>query len=751
MRSLLPIFILFLFTISEVSGNQKIDSLLLISKKQLGQEHLNTILKIAEDYSYGYNGDTIIYYSKMANQEALQLRDSISILKSNLYWSSGLYSKKEFNKSLTQLNKVLHLSGKLNKPKERLKALYLKARNYQGLKEYENSIVHFIEAYEYSVFLLNKNNDRLTKEYCKGILRQLTYTYWYASKLKEGIAYFTEIIGDNKDASDEIMRSYFSNISFLYNRGIDVDKAEYYLLKAAEISNKSDNQNDIYQDQAYLGALYANIGDYPKAIDHYEQAMLIARQQNNSNKISYILQNLGLCYNANGDLQKGVDMIFDGIKLFINKDDQKAIAKAYQHLGRMMIKWHNFKDADKYLQQAAKLHKETNFNVEESIDYINLAVSKYHQQEADSSLIYLEKLNTIPTLKASTNNECMYFLNKAYVHLNLQNKPLLAKENMQKAIELVKKTNSPSIRTYIQKLQGSYYLALDSVEQAKKHLVNAWNNHKSTSMLIDQATIAKQLSSAYKKLHQTDSAYFYLQKADSINAKLHLREDVLTLYKKDNDFVVYLAKKEQAVLTKENKRLSNRIILIRVFYILLSASVVGFLIVFIKKRTKRYKSEIHKKDTHRKQLQKQSKLDKSIIDKNNKLIQAKESIIAELNEKLLNSKFNAKSTDDFNEIEALLNAKLTTEEDWDQYLQLFTLKNPSFIPELKNRFPKLSRNEIKIFILIKLGLTTREMAGILMISTSSVNTARYRLRKKLNLDTDQKIEDIIENEILSIK
>jgi len=749
MRSFLPLFILLLFTISEANGNQKIDSLLHISKTNSGHEHLNTILKIAKEFSYGNNGDTIIYYSKMANLKALQLNDSIATLASNLYWSSGLYSKKEFTKSLQKISEVLELSNKLNKPKEKLQALYLKARNYQGLKEYDNSIHQFIEAYHHSIYLLNKNDDRLTREYCKGILRQLTYTYWYAAKLNEGIAYFTQLISDNKEASDEIKRSYFSNISFMYNRGIDVDKAEYYLLKASEISKISGNQNDMYQDQAYLGALYSNKGKYPEAIEHYEQAMSIAKKQNNSNKISYILQNLGLCYDANGDLQKGVDMIFDGIKLLINKDDQKAIAKAYQHLGRMMIKWHNFKDADQYLQQAVKLHQETKFEVEESIDYINLIVSKYHQQEADSALIYLEKLNAIPTLKASTNNQCMYFLNKAYVYLNLQNKPLLAKENMQKAIELVKKTNSPSIQTYIQKLQGSYYLAMDSIEQAKIHLVNAWANHKSINMLTDQVSIAKQLATAYKKLHQSDSAYYYLQKADSINAKLHLRENVLTLYKKDNDFIVYLAKKEQAVLTTENKRLSNRIILIRIFYILLSASVIGFLIIYLKKRTKRFKSEIYKKDSDRKQLQKQSKLDKSIIDKNNKLIQAKETIIAELNEKLLNSKFNAKSTSEFNEIEALLNAKLTTEEDWDQYLQLFTLKNPTFIPELKNRFPNLSRNEIKIFTLVKLGLTTREMAGILMISISSVNTARYRLRKKLNLDSDQKIEDIIEDEILS--
>ncbi|MGZ2370309.1 hypothetical protein ACXR6G_11015 [Ancylomarina sp. YFZ004] len=43
-------------------------------------------------------------------------------------------------------------------------------------------------------------------------------------------------------------------------------------------------------------------------------------------------------------------MIFDGIKLFIENGDKKASAKGYQQLGRLMIKWHNFKDADHDLQ-----------------------------------------------------------------------------------------------------------------------------------------------------------------------------------------------------------------------------------------------------------------------------------------------------------------------------------------------------------------------------------------------------------------
>ncbi|MEZ4827610.1 MAG: LuxR C-terminal-related transcriptional regulator [Bacteroidia bacterium] len=45
--------------------------------------------------------------------------------------------------------------------------------------------------------------------------------------------------------------------------------------------------------------------------------------------------------------------------------------------------------------------------------------------------------------------------------------------------------------------------------------------------------------------------------------------------------------------------------------------------------------------------------------------------------------------------------------------------------------------------LMKMNLSTKEIATILNITPESVNKARYRLRKKLNLDTDQNLQQFI--------
>ncbi|MCY1635478.1 tetratricopeptide repeat protein [Marinifilum sp. D737] len=740
-----------IFFIANAFCNNRIDSLLNISQKQTGKEYLHTYLKITEDFSCGNNGDTIIYYAEICHSKALELHDDIAQLKALFYWSCGLYSNKKYDNSLEKVEQVIHISEKLNRPREVLQAYYLKARNYQGSKQYDLSILSFQEAYHYSTSLFESENKEFAIKYYHAILKQLSYTYWYAAKLHDGIEFFQNEININTSFSENLLRSYYTNISFLYNRGIDIKQAKHYLLKAAEISDKEGNTDHIYMDQAYLGALYANMGNYPTAIKHYERAFQIAKNEKSSNKISYIILNLGICYDANGNLKKGVDLIFDGIEYFIKNNNKAAEAKAYQHLGRLMIKWHNFKDADQYLHKAISMHKELNLPYISIADYSNLIISKYSQSEKDSIYYYLDIIKSKADKYNATSAKCIYYLSKSQLNLYFDKNPRAAYLNLKKADKFCSTLKSTALSTYINKAYGDYYLMKDSLFQAKRHFSNAWAKRNSLLMLVERSNIAQSLSKVYKSLNQADSAYIYLQKADSINKKIHHREDVLMLYQKDNDFKVLQAKKQQKALAKENKKLFDRILFIRAFYIILCISLIGLLVIYMKKRTRKLKTEIQIKESAQEKLKQQNQIDKTTIEKNNELLKIKEETIEQLKEKLANNPTAFTTEKEVNELEALLSAKLTTEEDWDNYLQLFTKKNPNFIPTLKIRYQNLSRNEIKIFTLIKLGLTTREMSGILMISPSSVNTARYRLRKKLKLEGDQKLEDIIAEMITQIQ
>ena len=93
----------------------------------------------------------------------------------------------------------------------------------------------------------------------------------------------------------------------------------------------------------------------------------------------------------------------------------------------------------------------------------------------------------------------------------------------------------------------------------------------------------------------------------------------------------------------------------------------------------------------------------------------------------------------------IISKGLNHEKEWSDFNAYFESINQNFYSRLKQAFPDISANDLKICALIKLNLSSKEMAGILNISPDSVKTARYRLRKKLSLQTEDSLSDFIRN------
>ena len=87
---------------------------------------------------------------------------------------------------------------------------------------------------------------------------------------------------------------------------------------------------------------------------------------------------------------------------------------------------------------------------------------------------------------------------------------------------------------------------------------------------------------------------------------------------------------------------------------------------------------------------------------------------------------------------------LDTEKEWQSFEEHFDLMHNNFIKKLNNRHPNLSFDELKICSLIKLKLSTKEIATRVNLSTRGVETKRYRLRKKLNLEKGISLADFLE-------
>jgi AraC family transcriptional regulator, chitin signaling transcriptional activator len=70
-----------------------------------------------------------------------------------------------------------------------------------------------------------------------------------------------------------------------------------------------------------------------------------------------------------------------------------------------------------------------------------------------------------------------------------------------------------------------------------------------------------------------------------------------------------------------------------------------------------------------------------------------------------------------------------------------------FFRKLKEQFPALSSNDLRLCAYLKIGLNSKEIAEILNIQPSSSYISRSRLRKKLNLDTEEDLYTFLNTRI----
>lgn len=63
-----------------------------------------------------------------------------------------------------------------------------------------------------------------------------------------------------------------------------------------------------------------------------------------------------------------------------------------------------------------------------------------------------------------------------------------------------------------------------------------------------------------------------------------------------------------------------------------------------------------------------------------------------------------------------------------------------FLDRLKDRYGSFSKGEMRLIALLKMNLSSKDIANTLRISDNGIKKARYRLRKKLQLDSDVALE-----------
>ncbi|MEI7830866.1 MAG: PAS domain-containing protein [Prolixibacteraceae bacterium] len=81
--------------------------------------------------------------------------------------------------------------------------------------------------------------------------------------------------------------------------------------------------------------------------------------------------------------------------------------------------------------------------------------------------------------------------------------------------------------------------------------------------------------------------------------------------------------------------------------------------------------------------------------------------------------------------------------NWEDFKYHFEKVHQGFFARLKEKFPKLTVKDQRLCSYLHLGLSTKELAGLLNITSESAEIGRIRLRKKLGLTRDQNLNSFL--------
>ena len=82
-------------------------------------------------------------------------------------------------------------------------------------------------------------------------------------------------------------------------------------------------------------------------------------------------------------------------------------------------------------------------------------------------------------------------------------------------------------------------------------------------------------------------------------------------------------------------------------------------------------------------------------------------------------------------------------EEWEQFSKEFSNIHQDFMERLRSQYGDFTNYEWRLISLLKMNLSSKDIANILRISPNGVKKARYRLRKKIDLASELDLQDFL--------
>ena len=93
------------------------------------------------------------------------------------------------------------------------------------------------------------------------------------------------------------------------------------------------------------------------------------------------------------------------------------------------------------------------------------------------------------------------------------------------------------------------------------------------------------------------------------------------------------------------------------------------------------------------------------------------------------------------EIATLKQSAVLTDKEWNNFSAVFERAYPGYLNRLKQKYPDLTTEEIRIFILVKLETGTKDIEAIMGKTAKAINSIQLRLQEKINIGEQDSFQE----------
>ncbi|MFO7863644.1 MAG: tetratricopeptide repeat protein [Salinivirgaceae bacterium] len=468
----------------------------------------------------------------------------------------------------------------------------------------------------------------------------------------------------------------------------------------------------------------------------YNQSLQIAQETSNNKKIAEINLIFGSAFFYTGNYDRVLTYYYEALKNYEVIKDTSGLVVAFFNIALVYNSLGKYEKSRKYYQLALKMGQpeaeplaDSSINLVQVRIHNNIGVTLSSEKKYDQALAYFYKAIELSERSGTNQVVPQAYNNIGNVHKAKQDYGI-ALSFYKKALKKRTVKQDPKGVALSYFYMGECYALQENNEQAIGYYQKAFHLADSSAYIDLKRSIAENMIDVFATLGLYQKSYEMHRVYKRLNDSINDAQSLQTATQLEMQYNFAKLQKRQEL---EQQKAEFR-------YLLIIAIVVGLLAVAIlllflaRNRSRRIKLQQEKLSLEKENLENKLEFKNKELATNVMYLVKSNELSTRIIEKLVKMKSDFKASNQAVIQDVINELRTGTNKDaWKDFELRFQEVHEAFYAKLHSLFPDLTPNEKRLCAFLRLNMTSKEISAITFQSIKSIEVARTRLRKKLNL------------------